>query len=359
MNLRSTANRACRAAAFGSVLLLTAAASGSVVINLEFGALRDSAGTVLASTPTLWAIVYDENGDGLLPGDLGTDDSLTPADAGSAFAAFAGATIETGTVIAGDRIIAAGTSDDPYGLGVASTALEDLDLEAAGLTPGRNYAFFWFPGRTTATNQLPADEPFQVGGLNEITNYLNAGDPACLGTQIPQDGWVIYTGILDPTLGGAIPTARLTAITAEEAADDFAAWIDGFFPGETDPAIVGFNADPDHDGVTNGTESALGTAPNARTSALTGPLASPGSLAFATTLAKDLPSDVTRAWQWSRNLVDWHADGASDGSITVSFDVQVTDDSDPLLDAVQVTATAAGGTPPRLFARLVATQATP
>ena len=36
----------------------------------------------------------------------------------------------------------------------------------------------------------------------------------------------------------------------------------GYFPGETDPAIVGANADPDEDGQSNKVEFALGGAPN-------------------------------------------------------------------------------------------------
>lgn len=39
--------------------------------------------------------------------------------------------------------------------------------------------------------------------------------------------------------------------------DPFVAWIDSFFPGETNPAIIGKTADPDNDGVDNLTEFAL------------------------------------------------------------------------------------------------------
>ncbi len=35
-----------------------------------------------------------------------------------------------------------------------------------------------------------------------------------------------------------------------------------FFPGETDPLIIGMNADPDHDGESNAFEFALGGKPN-------------------------------------------------------------------------------------------------
>jgi autotransporter-associated beta strand protein len=44
--------------------------------------------------------------------------------------------------------------------------------------------------------------------------------------------------------------------------DPFASWIDSFFPGETNPAIIGKTADPDNDGVDNLTEFALNGNPN-------------------------------------------------------------------------------------------------
>jgi autotransporter-associated beta strand protein len=44
--------------------------------------------------------------------------------------------------------------------------------------------------------------------------------------------------------------------------DPFVAWIDSFFPGETNPAIIGKTADPDNDGVDNITEFALNGDPN-------------------------------------------------------------------------------------------------
>ena len=41
----------------------------------------------------------------------------------------------------------------------------------------------------------------------------------------------------------------------------YASWIDGFFPGETDPAIIGATADPDNDGIPNAVEMVLGGNP--------------------------------------------------------------------------------------------------
>jgi hypothetical protein len=41
----------------------------------------------------------------------------------------------------------------------------------------------------------------------------------------------------------------------------YASWIDGFFPGETNPLIIGAAADPDKDGIANGVEMVIGGNP--------------------------------------------------------------------------------------------------
>ena len=41
----------------------------------------------------------------------------------------------------------------------------------------------------------------------------------------------------------------------------YASWIDGFFPGVTNLAIIGADADPDNDGIDNGVEMVIGGNP--------------------------------------------------------------------------------------------------
>ena len=53
-----------------------------------------------------------------------------------------------------------------------------------------------------------------------------------------------------------------TQTLAVEVDRDFESWIAGFFPGETDPAIIGPDADPDSDGLTNLEEFNIGTDPS-------------------------------------------------------------------------------------------------
>lgn len=53
-----------------------------------------------------------------------------------------------------------------------------------------------------------------------------------------------------------------TDISLVQASTPYDTWVSGYFPGETNPAIVGPTADPDSDGSSNVVEFALGGAPN-------------------------------------------------------------------------------------------------
>jgi fibronectin-binding autotransporter adhesin len=72
-----------------------------------------------------------------------------------------------------------------------------------------------------------------------------------------------YTGTLVGSFSGTLPqgyalnTSTAGEIRLVKSGTDFSNWMAGFYPGETDPAIIGLNADPDGDGVPNGVEFVL------------------------------------------------------------------------------------------------------
>ncbi len=197
---------ACLLASFFAAL---APVSATVTIACEFGSLRDSSGAVLSSTLTLWAIIYDADNDGQLPGGLGTNESLTDDDSNSAHSAFVGRTLSQNLMIGGDKVIFV----DNFTSDLATPYLASVDLAASGLAAGRSYGFYWFPG-STLDDQNFDEVGFQVGGINELLNYYGAGDAAYIGTQIPADGATVTTSLLEPSFGGTIAPQRLTAIDA-------------------------------------------------------------------------------------------------------------------------------------------------
>lgn len=192
-----------------AVLAATSPLFATVTINAEFGQLRNSDGIVIATTTTLYAIVYDTDNNSSLPGGLGVNQSLTGSGSVSAFGSFAGRTLSQGLTIGGDTVVKFGTFNDPDGF--TNPVLLTSDFIASGLTEasGRNYAIYWFPGVSTSTIPINA---FEVGAINETVDYFGSGSNF-IGTVIPTDGATVTTSILDDDLGGEISnTLRFTAI---------------------------------------------------------------------------------------------------------------------------------------------------
>ncbi len=209
MKLTPTRTTKSIAALLACTLVSLAPVAATVTINADFGRLRSSNGDILANTATLWAIIYDENNDGVLPGGLGLNESLVTADSGIAYTAFVGQTLVEDLMIAGDRVIALGDFNDPDG--VAFPTLAGIDLTARGLTALRPYGFYWFPGSTAGAQNLDSGG-FQIGGINDLVDYTDIG--ASLGTQIPLDGATVTTALEDTGIGGNLPDSRFTSIAA-------------------------------------------------------------------------------------------------------------------------------------------------
>ena len=211
MKLAPTRTMKSIATLLACTLVTLAPVAATVTINGEFGMLRDSDGDILANTATLWAIIYDENNDGVLPGGLGLNESLVAADSGIAYTAFVGQTLVEDLMIAGDRVIFVGQFNDPDG--VAVPVLAGVDLADKGLTALRPYGFYWFPGSTASVQNFDIGG-FQIGGINELVNYTDIG--ASIGTQIPLDGATMTTALYDLNINPDtnLPTSRFTAVAA-------------------------------------------------------------------------------------------------------------------------------------------------
>lgn len=133
------------------------------------------------------------------------------------------------------------------------------------------------------------------------------------------------------------------------ASSMFADWIAAFSVG----GLTGVGDDPDADGLTNGAENFFGTNPDASSTGIRLTSLSRGAtttLTFTHPVNDNPASDLTAAYVWTRDLTTYHADGATDGSTTVSF-AQGT----PVGGMVSVTATITGPAD-RIFVALDVTQ---
>ena len=125
-----------------AALLYAPNAFATITMEIQFGSMRDSATTTLPAT-ALWAVIYDDNNDGVLPGGLEANSSLTNLDAATANAVFLGVRIEEGAMVSGDRILKTGSVGDQPGSGNLDEVW-NFDPSSAGLNlePGRRWALF-------------------------------------------------------------------------------------------------------------------------------------------------------------------------------------------------------------------------
>jgi autotransporter-associated beta strand protein len=122
------------------------------------------------------------------------------------------------TVNAGTLSVVAATFDDDSTVSIAEGATLNLN----------------FTGTDTIGTLILGDTTYTTGTFNS--------------TSLPGSAFLTGDGILQVA-----------------PSDPYAPWIDGFFPGETNPEIIGKTADPDNDGVANAIEFLTGGNPNSLT----------------------------------------------------------------------------------------------
>ncbi len=236
-------------------------------------------------------------------------------------------TIEAGAIVLADNaaltfvIGANGVANKVTGAGTA-TLNGDFILDLSGADPTPGNAWILVDAATMSFGPT-----FSISGFTEAANVhtMTTGDQTWTFTEA--------TGVLALAGGGD---------------DSFADWIDDYFPGETNPAIIGENADPDRDGLSNRDEYAFGLNPASGASAT--PITTPLDRAtgtFTYTRRNPALTGMTYTIETSTTLAagSWTPDaGAKQEVLSTTDDVQ----------KVRVTLSPALLAAPRLFARVVA-----
>lgn len=208
-------------------------------------------------------------------------------------------------------------------------------------------------------------------GINDVDTYIDgtyttrSGGGTSINTSTGGDIFLgtdgnagrFFSGLLDDVriIDRALDDAELDAMFAAMAVPTYPAWIAGFFPGETDPEIIGLDADPDQDGTANGIELLLGTNPDLAGDAATPQIGKDGADYVLTFDRSDtsLGALVVKV-QVSDDLVAWlPADDIAIGLDTASSGTGVTITDNGSTDQVQIVIPAAM---PKRFARIHVTQ---
>jgi hypothetical protein len=244
----------------------------------------------------------------------------------------------------------------------------------------------WFEGPLTITvnnftGANPADITFRlldISGQRLVTNDVsftsNATPVSATKSLGAPSAWGgLFTGIpLDSTaanMAGGSYTATLTWVNIDSessglfkdlsfevglgsgGANTFADWI-GTFTGLN--GLTGFDDDADGDGLDNGLENFLGTAPNAGNAGLTAGALGGNTLTFTHRQNANPASDVSApVYTWSTDLATFHASGTPSGGITVDL---APETNIPSAGTTTVIATVTGTVPAKLFVRLGVTQ---
>lgn len=118
-----------------------------------------------------------------------------------------------------------------------------IDISGANTTPGNSW---------TLVNVGSLANPTPFGSTFTVATAIGA--PATFAETAANSGiWKMVQGGVEWTFTET--DGKLSVAAA--AATPFGSWIDTYFPGETDPAIVGNDADPDGDGANNLAEFAF------------------------------------------------------------------------------------------------------
>jgi hypothetical protein len=194
--------------------MLFGIASATVTINLGIGKLTDGVAVTLPEN-TLWALI-SEDSSGNLPGGLGVDSSLfSSSNATTLISHFGGASITPGANIGGGVVLATGSTTTAASLfteGFIDAAV-NFDISASGLSVGDKLGVYWFPGRTVASNTLPASS-FDIGGFHRTVPNVSSG--GIIGLVVPSDNTVDSAAYIDNvTTEGAsgIAATEFQAIT--------------------------------------------------------------------------------------------------------------------------------------------------
>jgi subtilisin family serine protease len=247
--------------------------------------------------------------------------------------------------------------------GTTSTlTVTDDEVSLEGVTPGNpnspaNARF------VTALREgsLNSPAPFRIsnGGnfpLGLTLDTLTGVISGTLSTENPAGDYLILIERYN-TLGESVSQSfTLTLTPGAGPTNSFGSWIATYQLS----SLNGFGDDSDGDGLANGLENFLGSAPNSPNSGLTLISMPPGGLIFRHARSNTPADDLEASYEWSANLSDWTQSGGtlSGTSVTLTPTV-ITDRAAPENDLVEVSATTSGTSPAKLFVRLKAALASP
>jgi hypothetical protein len=269
-------------------------------------------------------------------------------------AQFSGVTQVTPSSFANVVSLGAGTSPTPLVITIPDLLLNAEAYEGRLVTVENLSPAVWSAPVSPATSVSVAMQDTASPTPNSLNIVITNGSGATTGPG----GAANITGIFSQNDGSSPFTTGYQLLPRE--ADDvdplvsgFAAWIAVYYPGVTDVNIVGFNADPDLDGIPNGVEALTGGAPNVPGVFATSEFTKTANVfTFLYPQDSEVPPGIEATYQWSTDMINWQNDDESFGGLTVSLSDILWDNSDPEVTIYRVSAEVTTGTAVSLFVRV-------
>jgi Bacterial Ig-like domain/Lamin Tail Domain len=260
----------------------------------------------------------------------------------------------SGTLAAGQTVVLANTgAASPVASGSAFIASSIINHTG-------NDSFGLYEGSVSTENLRDALSFTNLGNEGADKSFVRisagTGFDFAAGTNITGFNTVWQEATLAVVNAATSNQKEFLGTYLDTVVQDYAAWIESFYDNETDPLVIGFDADPDFDGVPNGVEALIGAEPDAPSVFTASELTKTGNtFTFLYPQARVVPSGVTASYEWSTDLLNWYTTGQSNGVNTITLEGIIFDDDNvsPLI-VYEVTATVTAGTATKLFVRVLA-----
>jgi alkaline phosphatase D len=158
----------------------------------------------------------------------------------------------------------ASAQDGSNSLRIAMAGINNPTTQTIPIQSGKTYNLtVWIHAADMTSGNAVFDTNDQYDGPGQgqfVISSANSGWTKYSGSFTANTAFIMLRMFTGSSFAGTVYFDNITL--SEELADPFTSWIDGFYQGSSNPAIHGFRADPDNDGLANGLEFTLGGNPS-------------------------------------------------------------------------------------------------
>lgn len=196
-----------------------------------------------------------------------------------------------------------------YSLRIPAAGSNGPTTQTISIQSGRSYAIsVWInaSGMTSGNAVFDTSDKYDGTGQGQfVMRTANAGWTKYSGSFTATTATVTLRMFTESGFAGTVYYDDIVLTEVPDAT--FGSWIGGYYQGSSDPAVIGFGADPDNDGLANGIEFALGGCPSLSDAAAIMPSGGRIGENYLFTYRRNdaSRSETTQIVQYGNNLSGW------------------------------------------------------